>query len=551
MIAESIDVGPASCQHATDVVIVGAGAAGLSAALRLAAAGRRVELVTKSKLGAGSSAWAQGGMAAVISRDDSRGAHVRDTLIAGAGLCDPDAVGELAQAAPQTIQRLTVLGARFDRAPGAGLALGLEGGHRARRIVHAGGDATGAEIIRVLKAAVARAAQHGKLEMHEKSLVVDALSTVDGAVCGVRLIDGRGLVCDIHASAVILATGGIGQAWPLTTNPAEATGDGLAIALRAGALIRDIEFVQFHPTALATSAPIRRQGGGSPLISEALRGEGAQLVTVGGAPIMTGVHPLGDLAPRDVVASAIHMAMAATGAEHVLLDATSFSTRTWTERFPNVLALCKTNGIDPRTQPIPVAPAEHYSCGGVLARLDGTTSVPGLYAIGEVASTGVHGANRLASNSLTEALTAASRVAQLIANQSVRDREPVQRDSARPLLARVRSSVVDATAVGSGLLRDEEGLERQLAILATLSKSTEDAGMQDAAANALRAAVEATNLHAVSTAVAKAGLNRTESRGCHRRADFPHTDREWERHQVLRLLDGEVRSIEPSQAVAA
>ena len=542
MIPAGLDVGPAQWRRRTDVVVVGSGAAGLSAALPLIGAGKRVALVTKGRLGDGSTAWAQGGLAAVIDPDDSIDGHVQDTLMAGAGLSEQSAVTELATAAPGAIRRLADLGARFDHEPGGSLALGLEGGHHARRIVHAGGDASGAEVARALAAAVICAAQDGRALVLEAALAVDALVSIDGIVCGLRLIDADGRVGELQAGAVILATGGIGQAWPVTTNPPTATGDGLALALRAGASVQDAEFVQFHPTVLVPGAGQRRPGERGALISEAVRGEGARLIDVDGSPIMAGVHPLGDLAPRDIVAATIHRRMAETGADHALLDATGFGARAWREHFPTILALCLAHGVDPRVAPIPVAPAEHYACGGVLADLDGVTSMPGLYAIGEVASTGVQGANRLASNGLTEAVIAGGRVAELVCRMSPPRRAPADRDGQAPLAAELRQAVVVATGHGAGVLRDDPGLRDQLGALADLAGAVAPASSPDLP-DALRAGIETTNLHTVSTLVATAAVQRTESRGCHRRADHPDPRPEWHRHQVLRLVDGEIQPV--------
>jgi L-aspartate oxidase len=546
MIAVGLDVGSPRWQRRTDVVVVGAGAAGLSAALPLINAGTRVTLITKGHLGDGSTAWAQGGLAAVIDPSDSVSGHTHDTLEAGAGLSDTATVTELTAAAPGAIRRLTMLGAQFDREPGGALALGLEGGHHARRIVHAGGDASGAEVARVLAAAVRRAADHGRAVVLEGALAVDALLATDGGVCGLRLLDGDGEIGDLHADAVILATGGIGQAWPVTSNPPAATGDGLALALRAGATIRDAEFVQFHPTVLVAPPEHRRPGDRSALISEAVRGEGARLIDVDGNPVMTGVHPLGDLAPRDVVAAAIHRRMTATDSDHVQLDATGFGAHGWEERFPTILALCLERGVDPRSQAIPVAPAAHYACGGVLADLDGVTSVPGLYAIGEVASTGIQGANRLASNGLTEAVIAGGRVAELLTRTPSRPRVPIDRELVPPLPAELRGPIVAATGHGCGVLRDDRRLGAQLGALAELAASR-----APATPGTLRATVEATNLHTVSTLTAVAARYRTESRGCHRRADHPDPRPEWHRHQLLGLTDGEIGPVRLESREAA
>ncbi len=574
MIPDTLAVGPARWHAAADVVVVGSGAAGLSAALTFLESGVDVALVTKGRLGDGASDWAQGGLAAVTDPADTLSGHIEDTLAAGAGLCEPAAVAELAAAAPEAIRGLVELGVDFDREGDGSLALGLEGGHHARRIVHAGGDASGAAVIRALVTAVGRAAGPDRTWLHEDAIAVDALLSADGAVCGLRMIDRDGVVGELRAGAVILATGGIGQAWPVTSNPASATGDGLALALRAGAIVRDVEFVQFHPTVLVP--PAEHRGGRAALISEAVRGEGARLTDTEGGAVTAGVHPLGDLAPRDVVAAAIHRQMTLTGSDHVLLDATGFGAATWGERFPTILALCLERGIDPRREPIPVAPAAHYACGGVLADLDGVTSVPGLYAIGEVASTGVQGANRLASNSVTEALIAGRRVAGRLVD-GMSSEAPGPNGSGRPapcvpgalLDPRLRDQIVAATGAGCGVLRSASGLRAQLRALGELSTtprgrpqpagdgragdSDGDGGHIDRGGGnvGLRDAVEVTNLHAVSTLVATAALHRTESRGCHRRSDFREALPSWHAHQLLRIRDGEIREAQTVSAVAA
>jgi L-aspartate oxidase len=552
--ATSLDVGPVSWRDQADVVIVGSGAAGLSAALGLIGGGRRIVVLSKQHLGDGSTAWAQGGLAAAVGPADNLASHITDTLTAGAGLCEQPAVAELVRAAPLLIRQLTTLGANFDRSLDGELALGLEGGHHARRIVHAGGDATGAELTRVLNAAVTNAAERGLVELREHTLAVDALLSVEGTVCGLRVIDADGAVGEIQARAVILATGGIGQAWPLSTNPPAATGDGLALAMRAGALIADIEFVQFHPTALVSKmrgASTSR----STLITEALRGEGARLISRDGAPVMTGVHPLGDLAPRDIVAITIHTAMTRAGSDHVLLDATTLDAKAWRHHFPSILALCVEHGIDPCTQPIPVAPAEHYSCGGVLASLDGSTTMPGLYAIGEVACTGVQGANRLASNSLTEALIAGNRVAELISHTPLQYLEIVDQPRMPLMAPTLRRDIVAATAHGSGLLRNEQHLREQQDALTAMGLQVREPLLEESDAGdhgaLLRSRVETTNLHAVSTAVATAARNRRESRGCHRRSDFPEPQPQWRQHQLLRQLDGELHQVDRQAVLAA
>ncbi|WP_431047580.1 L-aspartate oxidase [Streptomyces sp. P1-3] len=392
-----------------DVVVVGSGVAGLTVALRCAAAGAKVTVVTKALLDDGSTRWAQGGIAAALGEGDTPGQHLEDTLVAGAGLCAEDAVRLLVTEGPDAVRRLIATGARFDTDEDSGeILLTREGGHHRSRIAHAGGDATGAEISRALVEAVRAAG----IETIEHALVLDLLKDADGHAAGVTLhVMGEGAhdgVGAVRAPAVVLATGGMGQVFSATTNPAVSTGDGVALALRAGAEVSDLEFVQFHPTVLWLGPEAEGQ---QPLVSEAVRGEGAYLVDADGVRFMQGQHELAELAPRDIVAKGILRRMLEQGAEHMYLDARHFGARMWEQRFPTILAACRANGIDPVTEPIPVAPAAHYASGGVRTDLDGRTTVPGLYACGEVACTGVHGANRLASNSLLEGLVFAERIA--------------------------------------------------------------------------------------------------------------------------------------------
>ncbi|NNG89856.1 L-aspartate oxidase, partial [Streptomyces cacaoi] len=393
-----------------DVVVVGSGVAGLTAALRCAATGARTVVVTKARLDDGSTRWAQGGIAAALGEGDTPEQHCADTLEAGAGLCDEEAVRTLVTEGPRAVRRLIEAGARFDTsAPDGPLALTREGGHHRNRIAHAGGDATGAEISRALVAAI-----RGRpgLRTVENALVLDLLRDAAGRTAGVTLhVMGEGRhdgVGAVHAPAVVLATGGMGQVFAATTNPAVSTGDGVALALRAGAEVADLEFVQFHPTVLYLGPDAEGQ---QPLISEAVRGEGAHLVDADGVRFMEGRHPLAELAPRDVVAKGIMRHAAALGTDHMFLDGRHFGAALWEHRFPTILAACRSHGIDPVTTPVPVAPAAHYASGGVRTDLHGRTTVPGLYACGEVACTGVHGANRLASNSLLEGLVFAERIA--------------------------------------------------------------------------------------------------------------------------------------------
>ncbi len=401
----------------SDVVVVGSGVAGLTVALRCAAGGAKVTVVTKAHLDDGSTRWAQGGIAAALGEGDTPAEHLDDTLVAGAGLCDEDAVRALVTEGPGAVRRLIAAGARFDTDAATGeILLTREGGHHRSRIAHAGGDATGAEVSRALIAAVRAAADGtpggGSIEFVENALALDLATDAEGRAAGVTLhVMGAGRrdgVGAVTARAVVLATGGMGQVFSATTNPPVSTGDGVALALRAGAEVSDIEFVQFHPTVLWLGPDAEGQ---QPLVSEAVRGEGAHLVDADGVRFMVGQHELAELAPRDIVAKAITRRMLETGTAHMYLDARHFGAAMWAERFPTILAACRAHGIDPVTEPIPVAPAAHYASGGVRTDLSGRTTVPGLYACGETACTGVHGANRLASNSLLEGLVFAERIA--------------------------------------------------------------------------------------------------------------------------------------------
>lgn len=513
-------------ERVTDVVVVGSGAAGLMAAVALAEAGRAVTVVTKGELGAGSTPWAQGGLAAVLGADDNAELHVRDTLVAGAGLCDEPAVRALVAEAPGAIAELQELGARLDLDDAGRPALTREGGHSRDRIVHAGGDASGAEVTRTL----ATALRARGIAVLEHTVALEALHAADGAVAGVRtarIADDDGTladVTDLRARAVVLATGGFGQVFTATTNPAGATGDGLALALRAGAEIADVELVQFHPTALWTGTGARGQ---QPLVSEAVRGEGAILVDADGHRIMAGAHPLADLAPRDVVSATIAASLRDTGADHVLLDARHLGAEFLERRFPGIVRACRDAGLDLAHAPVPVVPAAHYACGGVLADLDGRTGVPGLFAVGEVACTGVQGANRLASNSITEGLVAARRCAELLAAElpAVAGILPPATggDAIDPA---ARPAITAATTRHAGVLRDAEGLTE---LTRTLAATDRAAGPLDLAT------VEATALHTVATLLASAALARPESRGCHRRLDAPETRPEWQVRLVHRL----------------
>ncbi len=522
---------PGWTAHA-DVVVVGSGIAGLTVAVRYAelVPDAKVLVVTKDVLSAGSTRWAQGGIAAVIDPDDTPAAHLSDTLTAGAGLCDEYAVRVLVTEGPQALRWLMAEGARFDRGPDGELRLGREGGHRRNRIVHAGGDATGMEVQRAL---VAAARERG-IESIEHALVLDLLTDADGRACGLTLhVMGEGArdgVGAVRAGAVVLATGGMGQIYSSTTNPLVSTGDGVALALRAGAVVRDLEFVQFHPTVLWLGA---ESTGQQPLISEAVRGEGAFLVDAGGERFMRGVHELADLAPRDVVAKAITRRMHETGTDHVFLDGRHFGEEMWRARFPTIYAVCREHGVDPATELIPVAPAAHYASGGVLTDTRGRTSVPGLYACGEVASTGVHGANRLASNSLLEGLVFAWRIARDLARPRPAPGEPVADERPHGLVdPRVRARIQAHMSRGAGVLRSEESL-------AEVARALRDARWTPVAVEPRTESWEAANLLTVATVLTAAARARRETRGSHWREDFPEReDSQWLGHLDVSLDEG-------------
>jgi L-aspartate oxidase len=510
-----------------DLVVIGSGVAGLTAALRARELGLHALVVTKAAVEDGNTRWAQGGVAVVLDEDhdlgDSVAKHAEDTLTAGAGLCDADAVRAILAGGPAAVGQLRANGAMFDGGPG-GLSRTREGGHSAFRVIHAGGDATGAEVERAL---VAQATDL-RVPVLEHHIAVDALRTPAGDVAGVTVLDRHGVPGVVRASAVVLASGGFGQLYQATSNPELATGDGLALALRAGASVADIEFVQFHPTVLFTPGARGR----CPLVTEAVRGEGATLVDGAGLPVMAGVHPLGDLAPRDVVSAAItrRMAQAPGGVDdHVFLDATGISG--FAKRFPTVFAACAGLGLDPAVDAIPVTPAAHFACGGVVTTVDGRSTVRGLYAAGEVARTGLHGANRLASNSLLEGLVVGRRVAEAIAADLAAGLLP---DPARGRLPR-RTSVPVA---------ERDALQRVMSRYAAIGRDADGlaaaGSVLDLSAQDIplwtHAAVEDAALTVVAQALLAAAAQRTESRGCQVRTDFPdRDDPRWSRSLVIRL----------------
>ena len=490
------------------VVVVGTGIAGLITALE-ASRTHDVTLVTKAELAESNTKYAQGGIAAAMFPDDSVESHIEDTLRAGAGLNDRHAVEILCSEGPQRIRDLIEIGVAFDRENGE-LARGHEAAHSNRRVLHAGGDATGLHIELALVEAVRRVA----VEVHEHTFMVD-LVVEDGRVRGVDLLLPGDVERRVDADFVVLASGGAGQLYRHTTNPAVTTGDGVAAAWRAGAVLSDVEFYQFHPTSLAVA--------GNPLVSEAVRGEGATLLDAGGRRFMFDVHPDGELAPRDVVARGIATQMAKQGGAPVLLDATALGSAFLAERFPGITRVVEEHGFDWGVEPIPVTPAAHYWMGGVRTDDDGRTSIEGLLAVGEVSCTGVHGANRLASNSLLESLVFAWRAAAALDEPwAPLDVETTVVEAADTPAG---TSPVDRLTLQSllwdaaGLYRDAAELERAAALLATWSSDgTSVAAREDA------------NLLDLARLVVTAALAREESRGAHYRSDFPDTSLAFERH---------------------
>ncbi|MET0132353.1 MAG: L-aspartate oxidase [Kibdelosporangium sp.] len=513
-----------------DLVVVGTGVAGLTAALEARELGLRVLVITKASAGAGNTRWAQGGVAVVLPGEHDEGdtvaAHVQDTLVAGVDLCERDAVEAILAGGAVAVTRLRRYGAVFDPGANGKLARTREGGHSAFRVVHAGGDATGAEVERALLSAT----HDGRIPLLENHIAVDAVRTPLGAVVGLLVLDPNGVPGVVSAPAVLLATGGLGQLYQATSNPEVATADGLALALRAGAPVADVEFVQFHPTVLYTGPGAR---GRCPLVTEAVRGEGAVLVDATGARVLKGVHPLEDLAPRDVVSAAITRRMAEEPGgvdDHVFLDATHLEAAVFRRRFPTVLAACRSVGVDPSAEPIPVSPAAHFACGGVASTVDGRTGVIGLYAAGEVARTGLHGANRLASNSLLEGLVVGTRAARAVAA-----------DLAAGILADPRTAA--KTALPTGPVANRDVLQRVMSRYAGIGRDAEglavvgsvlDVSAMDTVLRT-RERVEDAALTLVARALIAAASARTESRGCHVRSDFPATDEAWQRGLAVRL----------------
>jgi L-aspartate oxidase len=508
--------GPAWTDTA-DVVVIGTGVAGLAAGLAAHRAGRRVVVLSKADQSRGVTAthYAQGGIAVVLpDNDDSVDAHVADTLAAGAGLCDPDAVCSIVADGYGAVSELVGDGARFDESVPGRWDVTREGGHSRRRIVHAGGDATGAEVQRALDQAAAM------LDIRTSHVALRLLHD-DIAVTGVSVgnPDGIGI---ISTPSVILASGGLGHLYSATTNPEGSTGDGIALALWAGVAVSDLEFIQFHPTMLYGG----RSGGRRPLVTEAIRGEGAILLDRQGNSVTAGVHPMGDLAPRDVVAGAIDARLRSTGDPCVYLDARGIEG--FENRFPTVTAACRSAGIDPVRQPIPVVPGAHYSCGGVVADVYGQTELPGLFAAGEVARTGMHGANRLASNSLLEGLVVGGRAGQAAAAHAA-TAGPSRAAAPEPIVhtAAQRRKLQRAMSRDASVVRNAVGLQ-ELSDMLAAAGTRNVAGRRD---------FEDAALTLTARAVAATALARNESRGCHHRAEFPDVAPDQARSIVVRLAD--------------
>ena len=507
--------------YQSDILIIGAGVAGLYTALKLSP--RPVTVVTARPLGkGGSTPWAQGGMAAAVGSDDTPNLHFADTMQAGAGLVDAEAASILVDGGQAAVDDLMALGVKFDQDADGKLVLGKEAAHCRNRIVHATGDQAGAAIMDALVAA-ARKAEH--ITILERVVVEDLMTDDNGAVGGALVYDVEaGERAAFDAGETVLATGGLGGLYAVTTNPVPAQGHGLAFAARAGALIRDPEFVQFHPTALDIGIDP------APLATEALRGDGAALVNKDGRAFMGDYHAANDLAPRDIVARAVEAEIKAGRGAY--LDARSAVGAAFPESFPTVFAACQKAEIDPRTELMPVAPAAHYHMGGVYTDLDGATSIEGLWAVGEVASTGVHGANRLASNSLLEAVVFGARIA-----DQLRDKEMTNRPEAgapadrmgvpsKPAPADAMKELRAAMSSGCALIRSEDSL---MEVLETLAELNEYEDMTSGLKSAL----------VTAELIAQGALAREESRGAHHRSDFPETEEEAFHTEICAELDDE------------
>lgn len=527
--------------HFADVLIIGGGVAGLRAAMGIGAP-LRVLVVTKDEVRESNSAYAQGGIAGVMAPEDRFDDHIADTLAAGKGLCDEDVVEQVVREAPERIAELIAWGTEFDKVDGQ-VALGLEGGHSHPRIVHALGDATGREVMR---AVIHRARSRPNLRIWQNSFTIDLL-THDGRCRGAIVWDRRRGPSLVWARAVVLATGGAGQLYRETTNPTIATGDGLAVAFRAGAELRDMEFMQFHPTVLYIAGSSRH------LLTEALRGEGAYLRDRNGHRFMPEYHPDAELAPRDAVSKAITAQMTKTQHPNVYLDLSHLDPAAVRERFPGIAELCRSFDLDVTRDPIPVRPGAHYMVGGVTVDLDGRTTLPGLWAAGEVTSSGLHGANRLASNSLLEGLVHGARAAEDIArvlddSPTSLEVPPVSAPPPPPLrepldVADIRNALRALMWRNVGISRDAKGLAEAAEQVDRWCRYVLASGLDDPAGWTLQ------NMLTVARLMIAAASAREESRGVHTRTDFPATDPAWAHHLALVRppLEGELPAPAPGR----
>lgn len=527
-----------------DALVVGAGAAGLYAALCLPAT-YRVGLISKDPLTLSASDWAQGGIAAAIAPEDSPELHIIDTLHAGAGLCDREAVEFLVRQASPCIESLLELGVEFDR-HGTQLAMTLEAAHSRRRVLHAA-DTTGRTVVSTL---AKRVLQCPHIQTIPEAFVLSLWLHPQTGDCQGVSVAYQDQIRWIRARAVILATGGGGQVFAQTTNPALSTGDGVAIAYRAGALLRDLEFFQFHPTALT------KPGAPHFLISEAVRGEGAHLVDAQGRRFAFDYHPKGELAPRDVVSRAIFSHLQQTQSTHVWLDLRPMPPETLQKRFPNIIQVCRHWGIDLFAEPIPVAPAAHYWMGGVVSDLQSRTSIPGLYAVGETASTGVHGANRLASNSLLECIVFGAQLAHLKLEALPSEGSEIQEVEVAPVLLppiqqleKIQQALKALMWQGAGICRSAEVLDPAIAqmealeqeflqlpisqFLINLKPGTSVSWASGGGDRTLRLWGETWNLLEIGQLILKSAAFRTESRGGHYRTDFSQTASAWQAHTLV------------------
>lgn len=504
------------------IIVVGSGIAGLYTALLLSKQ-YRVILITKNKLSESNTNYAQGGIAAAIGINDSPEYHYQDTMMAGAGLCDPEAVLTLVYDGLSRVKHLIALGTPFDRVR-AEISLTKEAAHSRRRILHANGDATGKAVSDTLIDSIRKT----KTQIYEDTFALALVRQQER--CNGVIVLRRGILHFIAASAVILCTGGLGQIYEKTTNPPVATGDGMALAYNAGAVLRDMEFIQFHPTALhmPPAPPF--------LISETVRGEGAILLNNQGERFMPHYHTLGELAPRDIVARAIFAEIHKENGSHVFLDLSKIQPAVIKARFPHIYETCRNYGLDITVEPIPVAPAAHYMMGGVVTDLWGQTNIPGLYAAGEVASTGVHGANRLASNSLLEGLVFGGRIVDYLQRQEMNEPENVAGDftihypplytSGQDLHEHYRF-LYHLTGESLGITRDESGLAMALNTIDSLPKQHDDVQFNPAY-------FELQNMYLLAHLMLQAALTRKESRGGHFRSDYPSPNTGWRKHILFR-----------------